>query len=118
MKLSEIKRTSPYDTCNIKDIDFFDHADLKPFSVKVIYEYEDSSTESHPYGEGSADEKFDNSISIIKIETTTKVEQLDFETDDEKVIKTFPIGFDVTKLPGWEEDFYSLFQEKVLKINH
>lgn len=118
MKLSEIKRTSSYDTCEIKDIDFFDKADLKPFSIKVTYEYEGDSTESHPYGEGSSDEKFDHSIDIVKIETTSKVEQCDFDTEDEKVVKTFPVGFDVTKLPGWEKDFYEWFKEKVLKINH
>ena len=115
MKLSEIKiireSASTYDFIVKKwDGNQPDGQYVKPFDVKVTYHVEDLGYSDHPYGEGTAREEHGKSVSVISIESAEVVEVMNEEGD--KVLKTFPTGTPVAKIPGWEESSNDWFQHK------
>lgn len=69
------------------------------FDVEVEFDYEGPSHSDHPYGSGTAREDHPASASVILIKTADAVVQLD---ENERILKIWPKGTDVTTLPGWK----------------
>ena len=120
MKLSALfplKEASQRDlVTDFKNIDFIGEDEgLQSFDLEVTYNYTSESYTSHPYGEGSAKEHFPATVQITKLITTSNVVQHD---DDGNVIRTWPKGQDVKRLPGWKEIELDWFIDKIVDQDH
>lgn len=110
--LSEAQKRQSKGSVKIADIDFFDTHGIQPFGVKITFEHTPADHDDHPYGSTTARMDYPSHVDIDTIVSTTKVEQTD---DDDKVIKTWPIGTDVMKLPGWNKKHLEWFEQQALK---
>lgn len=80
--------------------------------IEVKFKYEAESSDRH--GDNSSfDEKHPESFDIISAVTVKDVDQLD--DDGQEIVKTWPAGTDVQKLPGWSDDDDELILNKLYK---
>lgn len=117
MKLTELIREAHkgHET-DFKKIDFIGEDEgLLPFNVTVTYDYEPASYSKHPYGEGSATEHHSPVVGIVRIVTDSPVEQRDIK---DNIIRTWPKGTDVKRLPGWKDDHLKWFEDEIAERDH
>ncbi len=118
MKLNQIKpirnKRIPSMVLTI-DGDMDDKTHYELFEVEATYEYEPDSHSDHPYGDGTAREYHTGSLGFIDLKLKTAAREVD--PDTEKLIKEWPIGTDVTKMPGWSEELRKHFEDNDLR-NH
>lgn len=86
---------------------------VEMFDVEIHYTVTDNGVEKHPYGQGDAEEDLGFETEIDKAVTKTSVTQ--YDEDGETVIKTFPKGTHIDKLPGWKEKMWDIFEKAVEK---
>lgn len=85
---------------------------VDPFSVKVEYTAEGGGHTYHPYGEGYAKESHGYSVSV-ELTAASEVTVRDIETDE--VVDTFPVGTELSEIPGWHESDREWFEKEALK---
>lgn len=96
----------------IEEYDGLQPADavVSMFGIEVEYGVADQGHTDHPYGSTSAREYHGVEVEIISAKTTEEVTYHHPETDE--VLKTFPEGTDVDKLPGWGVSDWDFLQQK------
>jgi hypothetical protein len=83
------------------------------FIATIEYEYQASSYDDHPYGSTTARQHYGAAVQLIKLTLKTPAAHYDGDTDT--IQKEYPVGFDVTKLPGWSTKESEHWEEQVLK---
>jgi hypothetical protein len=104
MKLHEIKRLRPRSTHETIEVEPAGGI-YGTFDVDVQYTYapsDDSFKERH------------SEINIESVSTTEKV--FEFDDNNEKTGKSWPIGTDATKIPGWDDSDDKYILEKLWDI--
>lgn len=87
-----------------------DDAIVSLFDIDVIYTAEDLGYTDHPYGETVAREEHGVEVEITSAVTAEEVTYRDPDTDE--IVQTFPVGTDVSDLPGWNDNDNDYIQEK------
>jgi hypothetical protein len=94
-----------------KGYDGFEGEGISDFDVKVSYEYEPDDYIDHEFGS----HKLPGGFVVTDLRAAEEVQQ--FGEDGEKVLKTWPKGTDITKLPGWKPKMEEEFQRKADEMN-
>ena len=110
-----VETASNRSSFKLSDIDYLGDAGLgySIFDAEIKFEYEPEDYDDHPYGDTTARMHYSANIEIIDITSTTTIEELD--EDGETVIKTWPIGTDIIKLPRWEDKHVEWFEKKAME---
>lgn len=114
MKLSDLHR-KPLRENSGGTRDFEDVTELgdelyEPFTMTVSYWYEGASHSDHPYGEGSAREHHAANWGIDSVKLKSAARHID---ENEELIKEYPAGTDVTKMPGWDKKLQAYYEDKL-----
>jgi hypothetical protein len=93
MKLFEIKLPTEVVTLDVQDNGF------DSLEIKVEYEHEAASVTRHG-DDASFDERQPESVELGVATLASPADQVG---EDGELVKTWPIGTNVTKLPGWSK---------------
>lgn len=86
---------------------------IYPFDIEVTYTLGEPSFDDHPYGNGSAREYHAGEVTLVSMETMEAVHLRDLE-DEEKIVRTFPKGTSVSKIPGFDHKTEEYIYEKAI----
>ena len=108
MKLSELFESKAHSSSEVKDWDGLLDAGVLPFTLQINYNAQDGGTDKVPYGDGDSDLNHGIDVEVISVASASEVKVTDA---DENIIKTFPAGTDVAKLPGYKAEMEKFFKE-------
>lgn len=113
MKLSDIYKPILEDkdsTRDFEDVTELSDETYEPFTMTVAYWFEAGSHSDHPYGEGSAREEHPADWGITNVTLKSIANHLD---ENNEIVKAYPVGTDVRKMPGWDLKLQAWYEEKL-----
>jgi hypothetical protein len=120
MKLSDIYKSPIREARKLPSLELTVDGDMddefyyeKPFTIEAEFEYEGADHTDHPYGSTTAREHHPASYGFVNLKLSSVARQMDPE--DDKLVKEWPIGSDVSKMPGWNKKLETRYEEEIPK---